>query len=889
MSEDENKSDVLIVGAGPTGLYAALLLSHMGCSVCIIDKKKPNSSNQNPTYLWSPRSLQLFQAFDLVNPLLEHGFRHWGLDTYTNKGNGNTAVTASRHKHSVWENDATEFSWSLSCESDQVCRVLSDALAQRKGVHVRYQHELIDMEDCEENDTCLATILPTHTTVGNGTKGRSNSNNKHHHNEDDLPSQAPYYWKSRIVLGADGTHSFVRQKLGIAYERRKSSSVFYTIEATVTTNFPAARKMAVVNKGPNSLFYIGHRDNRAYISFEHKPKWSQLTIDDDVPLILAQRHVKSIMEPYQIEFKPLSYRRWAATERTSEEFSVNRRYFLAGGAAQSICPEGILTSDLGLEQVNNLCWKLFLCLKHRGSPELLDTYDQECRSKLSDTREASHALIHLFSQNIPTNGLGLNSTPSRELIYLLNRTKHGFIGEAPYHANILNIDTASTLSIISSEHAHDTIQAVTASFTKRAQNKIILGAPGTLAPNSKLKPYTLFTLLVNAKETATPPGSIANGTKPSLTSNNLNGSKTSITNATTTTSTGAAGTATATTTTEKDDRPPRTSSRRWTRTRSNSAGGSSSATAASWLLSPIIKRNNTSSHTSSSSNGTSTTSTTTTAAAASSTTSLTTAERWRKIRTNNYSILDRMSQTASTSAFRIVVFCQSLTDPENLATLQRFRRHLEEPHSFMQRYEKLHSNHPLLSSSWMFEEPTNKRSSALSLSSISHRSSISSNHNNRFMFNSPPTSPVSTIRTSLDQPRSTSSFDFVRPSCDTAFTNTSMGTTPPSLFSFLYITSSSRTEIGKFLSDTKPAVVHAAFPLGLDKVYLDHDQQAHTLYNIRHNPSVVVIRPDGYIGACVRLQHDFDFEKLDAYFDAFLRPPIDLTSAAAMAADYYDL
>ncbi|KAI8137559.1 FAD binding domain-containing protein [Fennellomyces sp. T-0311] len=789
MSQDENKSDVLIVGAGPTGLYAALLLSHMGCSVCIIDKKSADTPSTNPTYLWSPRSLQLLQAFDLVNPLLEHGVRHWGLETYTNKGSGNAAVTASRHKHPVWENEATEFNWSLSCESGQVCRVISDALDQRQGVRVRYNHELVDLED--EGDTCVATII-------------SNDN-------------ASFYWKSQIVLGADGTRSFVRQKLGIAYERRKSASVLYTIEATVTTNFRAARTMAAVSKGRNSLIYIGHRDNKAYISFEHKPRWSKLTIDDDVPLLLAQRHVKSLMEPFQIEFNKVhSYRRWTATERMCEEFSVGRRYFLAGGAAQSVCPEGMVSSDLGLEQVNNLCWKLCLCLKHRGSPELLDTYEVECRSKLQDTLQASNALMHLFSHSTPPSGLGLNSTPSRELIYMLSRNKHGLIGEAPYHANLLNIDTASTFSVSTTDETD--LQMVTTAFTQRAQSKIVSGAPGTLAPNSKLKPYTLFTLLVNVREMPTPPGSIVSGKQAP----------------------------------EKDDRPPR--SRRWTRARSNSTSSTSNTT--SWLLAPIKKRTSNPPP-----------------SPPVNPTSPTTAERWRKIKQNQYSLLDRMTQNASSSAFRVLVFCQSLNDPENLATLQRFRRHLEESHSFVQRYEKLNSSHPLLSAAWMFEE-TNKRSSTMSLSSIS-RSSISSN--NRFFY-SPPTSPVSTARTSLDQPRSTSSFDFRPPDVTTTASN---------MFTFTYITSSSKTEIIKFLSDTKPAIVHATFPLGLDKVYLDHDQQSHTLYNIK-TPSVVIVRPDGYIGTTISI-NDLNFEKLDTYFDTFLRPPIDMTSAAAMAADYYDL
>lgn len=49
-----------------------------------------------------------------------------------------------------------------------------------------------------------------------------------------------------------------------------------------------------------------------FIMFEHQPKWSNLTIDDAVPLSKAQRHIKSILDPYQIEFtKVHSYFSWS--------------------------------------------------------------------------------------------------------------------------------------------------------------------------------------------------------------------------------------------------------------------------------------------------------------------------------------------------------------------------------------------------------------------------------------------------------------------------------------------------------------------------------------------------------------------------------------------------
>lgn len=60
--------------------------------------------------------------------------------------------------------------------------------------------------------------------------------------------------------------------------------------------------------------FKGHRNNRVFIMFEHSPKWSRLTIDDDVPVKLAQRHIRSTLEPYQIEFANIhAYYRWSGT------------------------------------------------------------------------------------------------------------------------------------------------------------------------------------------------------------------------------------------------------------------------------------------------------------------------------------------------------------------------------------------------------------------------------------------------------------------------------------------------------------------------------------------------------------------------------------------------
>lgn len=290
------------------------------------------------------------------------------------------------------------------------------------------------------------------------------------------------------------------------------------------------------------------------------------------------------------------------------------------------------------------------------------------------------------------------------------------------------------------------------------------------------------------------------------------------------------------------------------------------------------------------------------------------------IKTTHYRLVDRM--LSGSFSFTLLVFAGSIAERENLALLQRFRRHLEEPHSFYKRYEKLHypfgyrvtEQHQQLQRSSSSSSSTQHRDSHGWRDTIrSSRSSTTTTSSSaasffRFsasLFPSPPTSPVSSSagRSSFDQPRpSLDTFTYRRAhsTCSTTTPATSStinnNNDKGALFSFLYITTSTRTEVTKFLSDTKPSIVHATFPFGLDTVYLDHDRDCHTTYRAatlpatnNHRPTIVVVRPDGYISARVELHNDTDFERLDQYFDSFLRPPIDMTSAAAMAADFYEL
>ncbi|KAI9030670.1 FAD binding domain-containing protein [Phycomyces nitens] len=889
------ESEVLIVGAGPVGLYTALVLSRMGISVRIIDKAD-NLNTTNPAVLWAPRSLQLFQSLGVANQIINQGLKHWRFYSFKNKGHGSSAMSFEPYNYRVWDNTSTEYDWCLSCESSQICAILQNTLMDQ-GVRVEYGHELIDFEDetinmIDTHSLNSSFVDPSIQSFGfaNNTQSFTPSG------EDevkilstirDVQTGKVHDWRSRIIIGADGTKSFVRQKLGLAQRGKDMHMKFYTLEASVTTNFPGTRTMSTVSKDKYMLMVIGHRD-KMYFVFEQVESWSHLPMDENVPLAIAQQHIRSVMEPYQIDFGHVySYYSWKAGDKASEEVSVDQRYFLLGGAAQQASPPNLFSANPGLEQASNLSWKLFLHLRKRASPDLLDTFDSEFKSKHNDTVEASYASMSLISSStMPGLLSGLNSTRRQETSYQLQRNENQLMGESSYGPNLINHGSESTISLGSASiDSMDIMEIMVAMAASNiCANEPKTGAVGSLAPNAKLKPYTLLQLLsqtqtTEAVKTVEYPRSPSVGMIVS-------------------------------TSTKTSDNPMVGTRPRRSRSQSNV---SANPTWSFNRVGPMLKKAIGTNSLVKSSSQPLDENDTLTACPMTTTSGI---ERWKSIKTNSYQLRERIVPKGIPVTFTVLVFCGSLADQENVSMLRSLKHRIDDPNSFFSCYENSpHVCQPLVDESQSFPSGRPQSPSSVSDAESRHsgensRSSFSSESSQRSSTSSrslkstskinsittapfsqatiPPTSPVSSVLSpvlsaqispwsnSLDLPR-------------TSITSTSTISTEKShqLFNFIYITTSTKTQVSKFLSDTPPSVVNNTFPCSLSNVYLDHDQQCHSAYSIP-KPTIVVVRPDGYIGTRVKISEHNDIHKLNNYFDAFLRPSADMFSAAAVvAADYY--
>jgi 2-polyprenyl-6-methoxyphenol hydroxylase-like FAD-dependent oxidoreductase len=179
--------------------------------------------------LFSPRSLQLLHQLDLLPAITQKGIKHWKFDLYQNKGYGNQSVNVDQQSIRLWENDTTQFNYSVSCEKSIVHGIFKEYLEREQGIQVVYKQEVINIEEPLNSQNMSDSIpsSPTSTTdlsLYYQYRPLPIPNSPQHPEHDfrtkktihlrNTDTEKVKVWKSQAIVVADGQSSFVRQKLG---------------------------------------------------------------------------------------------------------------------------------------------------------------------------------------------------------------------------------------------------------------------------------------------------------------------------------------------------------------------------------------------------------------------------------------------------------------------------------------------------------------------------------------------------------------------------------------------------------------------------------------------------------------------------------------------------
>ena len=234
-----------------------------------------------------------------------------------------------------------------------------------------------------------------------------------------------------LVVGADGTESFVRERLGIASERHDYGQSLFVCTITPERD-PAGRAFErFSDEGPIAVLPLAERRAGLVLTVPSAQAEAVAAMDDTAYVALAQRRFGGKLGRLA---RPGRRQPWAI-RRVAAARLVGPRAVLVGNAAQTVHPIGAQGFNLGLRDALTLA-ELVAGATDPGAPALLDTYATRRAPDREGTMTMSHGLVQLacLPQPLlaPFRSLALlahDRVPP--LQQMLARRGMGFRGEPP--------------------------------------------------------------------------------------------------------------------------------------------------------------------------------------------------------------------------------------------------------------------------------------------------------------------------------------------------------------------------------------------------------------------------------------------------------------------------
>ncbi|RDK04358.1 FAD-dependent monooxygenase [Paraburkholderia lacunae] len=343
-------SPVLIVGAGPTGLAAAMSLARAHVPVRLIDKAMQPNPHSRAIGIQA-RTLELLEQHRLIEPFLELGHRARVANLFSNG-----------HRLARLDFDPlhTRYPYLLFLDQATTERLLTEHLATF-GVTIERGVELTMFSQG------AAGIQATLRRAGG-------------HTETLHPS---------YMIAADGAHSSIRHRLGLSFVGKTFEQTFLLADLHAETDWPEDEfHIFASGEGLVAVFPMGHGRHRLIADHPAEPAASAAPA---TPAVLGEPPLNIVPPPSLDECRALVARRvnervtvsdlaWSSyfhlNSRMVERLRVGR-VFLAGDAAHVHSPAGAQGMNTGIQEAFNLGWKIARVLNGAAPDRLLDTYNLE--------------------------------------------------------------------------------------------------------------------------------------------------------------------------------------------------------------------------------------------------------------------------------------------------------------------------------------------------------------------------------------------------------------------------------------------------------------------------------------------------------------------------------
>src|ERR1700751_865092 len=349
---------VLIVGAGPTGLTAALELSRLGIPVRIMDKQSVPATTSRAVGVQA-RTLELLELRGLADEMVRLG---------------NPGLAASFHDGGkrVLRLDFTRidsrYHYLLFISQAETERILRTAV-EKQGDRIERGVELVGLaQDVLSPDPNPVRVVLRHAD------GRLEQ------------AQAPW------LISAEGAHSIVRATLDIPFEGKTRDEQYALGDLHIDGEL-AETDLHIFSSahGFLGLFPMGKRRFRRMASNPlSRPS------KDTAPALQELQALYDQRSRIPARFRDMSWSSWfRINSRTVARLKVGR-LLLGGDSAHIHSPAEAQGMNTGIQDMINLAWKLALVLKGQAPSALLDTSEQERLPVIRDVLAHTEGLTNVI-------------------------------------------------------------------------------------------------------------------------------------------------------------------------------------------------------------------------------------------------------------------------------------------------------------------------------------------------------------------------------------------------------------------------------------------------------------------------------------------------------------
>ena len=333
---------IVVVGAGPVGLAAAIDMAQFGHSVLLLDDDNTVSVGSRGL-CYAKRSLEILDRLGAGQPVMEKGVS-WNVGRTFN---GSDEV----YSFNLSPEPDHERPGMINLQQYYLEEFLLKRANELTNLEIRWQNKVVAVDAHKTGST-----ITVETADGN--------------------YQLDVEW---LIVG-DGARSGIRRLLGLDIEGRVFQDRFLIADVVMKADFPAERWFWFDPPFHPNQSVLLHREADNVWRIDFQLGWDADPEEEKKPEKVIPRIQAMLGEQHAFDLEWVSVYTFQC--RRMKNFR-HQRVFFVGDAAHQVSPFGARGANSGLQDADNLAWKLTLVVNGSAPERLLDTYHEE-RSYAAD-------------------------------------------------------------------------------------------------------------------------------------------------------------------------------------------------------------------------------------------------------------------------------------------------------------------------------------------------------------------------------------------------------------------------------------------------------------------------------------------------------------------------